>query len=197
MDENIRVKIVLKNYGINITEMCRNLSWSREAFSRVANGHRALSVEKAKTIGANYGFSWTEFFTDPNDRYAQVSRQIDGCIVKQMPEKKFIELPTEWVKNMDVAMFQSNDKHAYNGNCAIIMKQTLTPDEVVKRWGNDLGLAFLVTTKRGQYYGSMYYDKTAKYTLVHNLHWHKSVSVTTSSIKYVQRIKAYLPKQHI
>ena len=50
MDDNIRVKVVLKNYGINITEMCRNLSWSREAFSRVANGHRALSVEKAKTV---------------------------------------------------------------------------------------------------------------------------------------------------
>ena len=84
MDESPRTKVVLQKYAINITKLCEETGWNREAFSRVANGHRALSVEKAKVIGKLHGFSWTEFFTAPADRYVMIKQDITGCEVHDL-----------------------------------------------------------------------------------------------------------------
>ena len=43
-DGNMIVKNVLHRYQISQTDLCQKLGYSREAFSKVVNGHRALSV---------------------------------------------------------------------------------------------------------------------------------------------------------
>ena len=61
------IKEVFNLYGISQTEVCKKLNFSREAFNRVANKARALSVHKAKMIGEAYGIDWRDFYEPPEE----------------------------------------------------------------------------------------------------------------------------------
>lgn len=192
MTTNQRVKIVLKKYDINITQMCKELSWSREAFSRVANGHRALSVEKAKAIGNKYNFSWTEFFIDPENRYIEVTKGIKGSVVQKLDYKKFVEIPSEWVNTTECLLTLGDAEMKYTGELSVFEMQKLDLAEL-KNYKKNAHVDYLITTKRGQFFGSIYYEEGVKHFFCQNIYTLTSVYVPVSTVKYVQRIKAYMP----
>tara|TARA_R100001460_G_scaffold30806_2_gene60791 strand:- start:1713 stop:2318 length:606 start_codon:yes stop_codon:yes gene_type:complete len=96
---NMSVKDVLFRNKINQTELCQKLGFSREAFSKVVNGHRDLSVHKAKAIAELYDLDWRDFYEKPSDRYKQVDGKISNLIVEKCKENIFIVAPKEWHNN--------------------------------------------------------------------------------------------------
>ena len=199
MDESPRTKVVLQKYAINITRLCEETGWNREAFSRVANGHRALSVEKAKVIGKLHGFSWTEFFTDPADRYTMIKQGINGCEVHDLDKPHFYGMPQEWLKSTEVLMFDlDKSSNKIEKEVCVFSSEKLTIDEAIKKHGPRSGLEYLITCKRGQFFGSMILDpkhnEVSKHTTIINVWQHEQKTVLTNSIKYMQRIIAYMPQ---
>jgi hypothetical protein len=198
MDESPRTKVVLQKYSVNITKLCEETGWNREAFSRVANGHRALSVEKAKVIGKLHGFSWTEFFTDPDDRYIQIKEGINGTIIEQLEKTQFYELPAEWLRSTEVLKFYlGNYANKLEHEVCVFSSEKLTIDQTIKKHGPRSRLEYLITCKRGRFFGSVILDAKqteSKYTTIINPWMLEQSVVLTSSIKYMQRIVAYMPQ---
>ena len=193
MDDNdLRVKLTLNKYNVNITQLCEELGWSREAFSRVANGHRALSVDKAKAIGNLYNFPWTEFFLDLNDSYIEVKHYMSGCELKPM-KPKFVQVPYEWkssVFGFDNNQ-ETNDSWQHDG-ISIASGNKIELPKAMKKYGNHLKNDWVITAGKKLYYGSFCYDPTSNKTTLINKYVNESKLVTTSSIEYVQRVIAYL-----
>ena len=96
---NMSVKDVLFRNKINQTELCRKLGFSREAFSKIVNGHRDLSVQKAKAIAELYDLDWRDFYETPSDRYKQIDGVVSSLIVEKPKENIFIVAPKEWHNN--------------------------------------------------------------------------------------------------
>ncbi len=71
-------------------------------------------------------------------------------------------------------------------------------DEAIKKHGPRSGLEYLITCKRGQFFGSMILDpkhnEVSKHTTIINVWQHEQKTVLTNSIKYMQRIIAYMPQ---
>lgn len=192
MNDNLRVKVILKKYDINMTQLCKELSWSREAFSRVANGHRSLSVEKAKAIGNKYNFSWTEFFIDPENRYIEVNKGIRGSVVEKLGRKMFVEVPSEWVNTTECLLTLGSQEMKYTGELSVFEKKQLD-FKTLKNYKKNSHIDYLITTKRGQFFGSLYYEEGVKHIFCQNIYTLTSVYVPVTTVKYVQRIKAFMP----
>jgi len=98
-DGNMSVKMTLNRYDINQTQLCKKLNFSREAFSKIVNGHRSLSVTKAKLIADLYSFDWREFYETAADKYVSATGCIDQIAVRKTKCSYLIEAPKEWLEN--------------------------------------------------------------------------------------------------
>mgnify|MGYP003130506387 FL=1 len=100
-DGNMIVKNVLHRYKIKQTELCERLGYSREAFSKIVNGHRALSVAKAKEIADAYNLDWRSFYEAPSDRFVPATACIDQIKVRPLKQTWLVKCPKEWHNNSE------------------------------------------------------------------------------------------------
>ena len=100
-DGNMIVKNVLHRYKIKQTELCERLGYSREAFSKIVNGHRALSVAKAKEISDAYNLDWRSFYEAPSDRFVPATACIDQIKVRPLKQTWLVKCPKEWHNNSE------------------------------------------------------------------------------------------------
>ena len=98
-DGNMIVKNVLHRYQISQTDLCQKLDYSREAFSKVVNGHRALSVVKAKEIALAYDLDWRSFYETPTDRYVPATACVESTAVRTFDYTWMVKCPKEWHYN--------------------------------------------------------------------------------------------------
>ena len=120
---NMNVKSVLNRNHINQTELCKKLDFSREAFSKVVNGHRALSVVKAKLIADEYNLDWRDFFETPGDRYKAIDGCIQNLIVEKTKQNYFIVAPKEWHNNSNFYLI-THKYGQWNEHVYVFEKQT-------------------------------------------------------------------------
>jgi transcriptional regulator with XRE-family HTH domain len=186
---NMSVKDVLFRNKINQTELCRKLGFSREAFSKVVNGHRDLSVHKAKAIAELYDLDWRDFYETPSDRYKQIDGIVTNLIVEKAKENIFIVAPKEWHNNSLFHMI-SYKYGQWNEYVYVFEKRT---HEFNPQLLNE-GFA-LYTFKDGlQVVGEFngYDDPNGQSICIYNAETHTWHKYKTNKVKHIQMAKALL-----
>jgi transcriptional regulator with XRE-family HTH domain len=186
---DMSVKLTLNRYNINQTELCKKLNFSREAFSKVVNGHRNLSVGKAKLIADLYGFDWREFYETAAERYISATGCIDDITVRKTYTNYLVEVPREWQENSQFYAICTKGKayHEY----VYVFTSTPIPFDVTKIISN----TSLFTLKNGvQYIGYIngYVDPFGKDLMIGNYQTYAEVIVPAKKIVTMQKGRALL-----
>ena len=186
---DMSVKLTLNRYNINQTELCKKLNFSREAFSKVVNGHRNLSVAKAKLIADLYGFDWREFYETAAERYISATGCIDDIQVRKTKSNYLVEAPREWQENSEFYAICSPG-HAYD-EYVYVFTSTPIPFDIKKILSN----TSLFTLKNGvQYIGYIlgYVDADGKDVVIGNYQTRTEVTVAAKKIESMQKSRALL-----
>ena len=188
-DGNMSVKMTLNRYNINQTELCKKLNFSREAFSKVVNGHRNLSVAKAKLISDLYGFDWREFYETAAERYISATGCTDGIEVRKTKGNYLVETPREWQEN-SVFYAICTPGRAYD-EYVYVFTSTPIPFDPKKILSN----TSLFTLKNGtQYIGYVlgYVDNDGKDVMIANYQTRTEVRIPVKKLESMQKSRALL-----
>ena len=189
-DGNMIVKNVLHRYQIAQTELCQKLGYSREAFSKVVNGHRALSVVKAKEIALAYDLDWRSFYETPADRFVPATACIDALYIRKLKQTWMVKCPKEWHNNSEFYAI-CNIGFEFHEYCYVITKKTVPFDYIkqVNAWT-------LFTLKDGSKligHADGYEDTQGKLIRFYNCETKGMTTVASKKIVTMQKGRALLP----
>jgi len=189
-DGNMIVKNVLHRYKIQQTELCQKLGYSREAFSKVVNGHRALSVIKAKEIAMAYNLDWRSFYETPADRYIPATACLEHINVRPLKETWMVKCPKEWHNNSEFYVLY-DPMHEFEAYCYVVAKKA-----VPFVFDKQLNVWTLFTLKDGSKligYVDGYQDPEGKMIRFYNTETKAVKTIKAKSIVSMQKGRALLP----
>ena len=189
-DGNMIVKNVLHRYQISQTDLCQKLGYSREAFSKVVNGHRALSVVKAKEIALAYDLDWRSFYETPADRFIPATGCTEGLFIRNLRQNWMVKCPKEWHYNSEFYVI-CKEGYEYNEYTYVITKKSV-PFAYTKQ----LNAWTLYTLKDGSKligYADGYLDSEGKMIRFYNCETKAIISVPSKKIITMQKGRSLLP----
>tara|TARA_X000001316_G_C909359_1_gene25107 strand:- start:173 stop:778 length:606 start_codon:yes stop_codon:yes gene_type:complete len=189
-DGNMIVKNVLHRYKIKQTELCERLGYSREAFSKIVNGHRALSVAKAKEISDAYNLDWRSFYEAPSDRFVPATACIDQIKVRPLKQTWLVKCPKEWHNNSEFYVICDPGRE-FTEYVYVISNNPIefAFDKLLSPWT----LFTLKDQTKLIGYADGYMDDSGKNIRIWNVETKGVLIVPTKKITHMQKARALLP----
>ena len=189
-DGNMIVKNVLHRYKIKQTELCERLGYSREAFSKIVNGHRALSVAKAKEISDAYNLDWRSFYEAPSDRFVPATACIDQIKVRPLKQTWLVKCPKEWHNNSEFYVICDPGRE-FTEYVYVISNNPIEFqfDKLLSPWT----LFTLKDQTKLIGYADGYMDDSGKNIRIWNVETKGVLIVPTKKITHMQKARSLLP----